>query len=323
MTLLDYLQKKYAASTVKGYHNRIETYLKDNPEAKKYTYKQIIAYIGVLRQRYSKSTTITLILNAIKAYYNYLCATKQRKDNPAISIILKDSISTDIQLQDLFTTTELETLLNIKEENFFRMITRNKILISLLIYQALKPSEIAHLELSNINLEQANIYIKASTLRNARTLALKANQILLFKDYIENIRPLLLRAHTKQICTIHHNVEDRNSNQNSTRNRRNTCTLHCPTNNTCTYFLLGLRGEALSENTISSLMTKNYQIFKNRKVNCLSIRQSVITNLLKQGHDLAIVQSFAGHKHPDSTQKYQQQKVNELQQALNIYHPFV
>jgi integrase/recombinase XerD len=318
MTLLDYLQKKYAPSTAKGYHIRIGTYLKDNPMAKKYTYAQIMAYIGVLRQHYSKSTTITLILNAIKAYYNYLCASDQRKDNPAISIILKDSISTDIQLQDLFTTTELESLLNIKDEKFFRMITRNKILISLLIYQALKPSEIAHLELSNINLEQANIYIKASTLRHARTLALKANQILLFKDYIENIRPLLLRAHTKQICTIHHTIEYKNS----TRNRRNTCTLHCPTNNTCTYFLLGLRGEALRESTISSLMIKNYQIFTNRKVNCLSIRQSVITNLLKQGHDLALVQSFAGHKHPDSTQKYQQQKVNELQQALNQYHPF-
>jgi hypothetical protein len=41
----------------------------------------------------------------------------------------------------------------------------------------------------------------------------------------------------------------------------------------------------------------NYNIYKPRKVNALTIRKSILTNLLKAGNDLRIVQVFAGHKY--------------------------
>jgi integrase/recombinase XerD len=53
-----------------------------------------------------------------------------------------------------------------------------------------------------------------------------------------------------------------------------------------------------------------------------TIRQSVITNLLKQGHDLSIVQSFAGHKYPSATQGYKQNEFETLKAEVNKYHPF-
>lgn len=62
-------------------------------------------------------------------------------------------------------------------------------------------------------------------------------------------------------------------------------------------------------------------LFKGRKLNPKTIRQSVITNLLKQGKDLRIVQAFAGHKYPSTTEQYKQTGVEELKTQILKYHP--
>ncbi|MFN3405837.1 MAG: tyrosine-type recombinase/integrase [Cytophagaceae bacterium] len=285
MKLTEYLQKQYTPKTAKAYIREIEIFTAANPENKKYTYSEIINYIGVLRTRYSNPKTINRILASIKAYYSYLCFAGTRKDNPTKSILLKDKQSRDIQLQDLFATEELEVLLTAKKERFTNLDYRNKVLMSLLIYQALKPNEIEALECEEINLEEATVYIKSSAKNNSRTLALKANQILLFKKYLEEIRPKLVQ-------------------ENETKS-----------------FIIGQRKGPMTAEDITKHIKRNYDIYRPRIVNALTIRQSVIANLLKQNNDLRIVQSFAGHKYPSTTERYKQNNVDALQTALQIYHP--
>ena len=62
-------------------------------------------------------------------------------------------------------------------------------------------------------------------------------------------------------------------------------------------------------------------VYPARKVNAQTIRQSVIANLLKQGNDISVVQAFAGHKYPSSTERYKQTEVETLKAAVNKYHP--
>jgi integrase/recombinase XerD len=285
MNINDYLLKNYTKKTAKAYIREIEIYLTNNPNNKKYTYAEIINYIGILRTKYSNAKTINRILSSIKAYYSYLCFIEVRKDNPTKSIRLRDKQSRDIQLQDLFTSDELEKLLTAKKERYTNLDYRNKVLMSLLIYQALKPNEIERLQCNEINLEQATLYIKSSAQNNSRTLGLKANQILLFKKYLEEIRVKLVA-------------------ENETK-----------------YFIIGQRKEPMIAEDISKHIKRNYAIYKPRKVNAMTIRQSVITNLLKQNNDLRIVQSFAGHKYPSTTEKYRQCNITQLQLALEMYHP--
>jgi integrase/recombinase XerD len=284
-TLNTYLLKHYTKKTATAYQREIEIYISNNKKAERFTYSEIINYIGILRTKYSNSKTINRILSSIKAYYSYLCFIEVRKDNPTKSIRLRDKQSRDIQLQDLFTSDELETLLTAKKERYTNLDYRNKVLMSLLIYQALKPNEIEALQCDEINLEQATIYIKSSAKNNSRTLALKANQILLFKKYLEEIRVKLVA-------------------ENETKS-----------------FIIGQRKEPMTAEDITKHIKRNYNIYKPRKVNALTIRQSVITNLLKQNNDLRIVQSFAGHKYPSTTERYKQSNVEALQTALQIYHP--
>ena len=285
MTLANYLQQHYTKKTAKAYIREIEIYTANNPKSQKYTYAEIINYIGILRTKYSNSKTINRILSSIKAYYSYLCFIEIRKDNPTKSIRLRDKQSRDIQLQDLFTAEELETLLTIKKERYTNLDCRNKVLVSLLIYQALKPTEIASINTDEINLEEANIYIKPSSKNNSRTLPLKANQILLFKKYEEEIRPKLIKE------------------------------------NTTTCFIIGQRKEPMSAEDITKHIKRHYNIYQPRNVTAMTIRQSVITNLLKQNNDLRIVQSFAGHKYPSTTERYKQSNVDALKTAIEKHHP--
>ena len=53
----------------------------------------------------------------------------------------------------------------------------------------------------------------------------------------------------------------------------------------------------------------------------LNIRQSIITNLLKEKNDLRLVQVFTGYKKSTTTERYRLTELEELQNAVNNFHP--
>ncbi len=286
MNLLDYLKTRYTEKTAKAYEREIDIFLGNYPDANRALYKDIIQYIGTLRNRYSNAKTLNRIVSSMKAYYDFLNYTGKRKDNPSKAIRLRDKQNRDIQLQDLFTSEELENLLN-RKERYNALEYRNKVLIGLLIYQALKPDEIAQITLNDINLNQATIYIKASGKTNSRELSLKPHQILLFHQYQTEIRTKLLKGSEND------------------------------------FFIIGHRCNPMTGEDITKHVKRSFKgLYAPRKVNCQMIRQSVVTNLLKAGNDLRIVQVFAGHKYPSTTERYKQTNVEALKTAIAQYHPF-
>lgn len=283
--LTTYLRQHYTPETAKAYKREIENYLSNFTAASTANYKDITGYIGLLRNRYGKASTLNRIVSSIKVYYDYLCSEGIRNDNPARAIKLRDKRSRDIQLQDLFTAEELEMLLN-RKERYTHLDYRNKVLCSLLIYQALYPQEMEAIAVGDINLQEGNMYIKPTAKTNGRSLPLRPNQVLLFHQYITEIRPKLLRE------------------------------------NESDGLLIGIRGEAMSGEDITKHIKRSFKgLYAGRKVTAQTIRQSVIANLLKQGHDLGVVQAFAGHKYPSSTERYRQNEVETLQAAVEKYHP--
>jgi integrase/recombinase XerD len=287
MELTHYLKNKYSPKTVIVYQKEITVYLSTHPNAQQYSRTEITHYLGQLRARYKNPKTISRILASIKAYYKFLFISKQRKDNPSKSIKLRDKYNRDIQLQDLFSTQELESLLKHKTERYKHLVSRNQVLISLLIYQALKPLEIEALEVQDVNLEEATILIKPSPKSNGRHLPLKASQILLFNNYITTTRKELLKN-----------------------------------NNTETKLMVGKVSRSMTGEDITKHIKIHYKhIYSPRKVSPTTIRQSVIRNLLKDKKDLRIVQTFAGHKNSTTTEQYKQNNVEALQLALELHHP--
>lgn len=273
MTLKEYLQERYTKGTTERYYNDILSYLKTTTQAKAQTatYSDIMNYIGTLRKKYNNPETIKVNLQAIKKYYFWLNHTGQRKDHPCRNLRLKDKSNRDVQLQDLFTTEELEQLMERKERYQAKKI-RNQVITSLLIYQGLTAGEIRRLEAKDIDLEKGTIYIKSTPRTNSRTLKLKSNQIMLLYKYMSEVK-------TEKL--INTDVAD----------------------------------------ILKNLLRPFKPYFTDRKLNAKTIRQSVIANLLKSGHDLRLVQVFAGHKYPGTTENYRQTGIEELKAGIEKYHP--
>jgi len=287
MELKEYLAKYVAPSTTNRYIREIDHYFISN-ESKKIdpktaTYNQILSYIGERRKHYKKSSSLSCTIHAIKHYYSYLVEIGEREDNPAKSIRLRDKQSRDIQTQDLFTTEELERLLD-RKERYNILKNRNLVVISLLIYQGLRNAEIKNLELKDIDLEQGTINVKASGKTNARVLKLNAKQIYLMMSYLNHDRGILLKVDSTKL-------------------------------------IISKTGKPETGEGIHYIIETSKHHFPNKKLNPITIRQSVIYNLLKSGNDLRIVQAFAGHKYPSATENYKQSHLEELKVQVLKFHP--
>ena len=295
MSLEDYLKQHYTEATVAAYKREITAYVYSCKGACKAQYADIVSYLGRLRERYPNPSTIQRISMAIKAYYAYLCFAGKRKDNPAKSIRLRDKKSRDIQLQDLFTEEELEKLLE-RRDTHNALSYRNKVLAGLLIYQALQPREMELVQVTDIDLSTGSIRIRATPKTNTRTLQLRSHQVMLLHEYIQDIRPKLL---AKQDIPPSGELKG------------------------AELLLIGERGNAMPREDITKHVKRSYKgLYGRRIVNCQTIRQSVITNLLKKGTDLRVVQVFAGHKWASTTERYKQSDVDALKAAVVKYHPF-
>lgn len=271
-------------SSVESYLYDIEKYKKANKNADKYDYQKVMQYIELLRNNH-KVSNVKRVIASIKKYYDYLIEIGKRKDNPARAIKLRDSKENPIQLQDLFTEKELQNLLNPREERYPFLDKRNKIIMSLLVHQGLRIGEIENIKLTDIDLEKATIQIHKTGITNARNLPLKAEQILLLYEFIN---------------------QDRNKLK-TFRNDQNA-------------LLLGKLGTPIRKEDVDYLISTYQKQFK-KKLTSTTIRQSVIANLLIKNNDLRIVQHFAGHKSPDTTEKYRQTGLNALKTAIDKLHP--
>jgi len=274
-----YLIERYSASTVKSYLFAVHRYLEKSGHEGA-SYLELMDYIGWLRR---EKESIRLDLHALKSYYRYLVQIGARADNPAQSIRLRDQQRKDVQLQDLFSPEELDRLLE-RVERYPILKHRNKIIISLLIYQGLQTGEIRRLSIDDVDLEAGTIEIRASRTSNGRSLKLQANQVYWLIQYLEKNRNELLKTDTNQL-------------------------------------IISKLGKAENGEGISYLVSTKQHLFPSRKLNPKTIRQSVIANLLKAGKDLRVVQVFAGHKYSSSTERYRQDNVDELKNEVLKYHP--
>ncbi|MGJ5676862.1 MAG: tyrosine-type recombinase/integrase [Nostochopsis sp.] len=296
MDLKSYLQKNLSPSTAARYERDLQLFFFHLKTPNTATYKQIMDVIGVLRKKYSNPKTVNRILAAIKKYYDYLLSTGTRKDHPCKSIALRDTRRRAVQLQDLFSTQELEHLIEFKPKSRNSKLSeaksrkagdrktnqvRNKLLLSLLVYQGMARTEISKIEIEDINLEEGTVKARGDERTSSRTLPLKAKQVHLIYEYMNKERP---ETESKKL-------------------------------------FIGMRGEAMSSDCLCRIVLRYQYLFPEKMLNSQTIRMSVTRNLLKEGKDIRVVQTYMGHKSPGTTEKYKQSHTEELKAEIQKYHP--
>jgi integrase/recombinase XerD len=286
MNLIDYLQKHYSSGSIKGYLQLIRRYELQTRNALTASYAEVLDYLGALRKTGLHPKSIRNHLAAIKIYYNYLEASGQRSDHPCRNLRLRDNINRSVKLEKLYSPEKLEQL----DQAFTAAPLVEQIIISLLINHALTTGEIRRLNVEDIDLKKQKLIIRSGNYpgrrsNNERTLAMPDEQANLFNEYLQELRPRL-------------------ANINSGKAQKR--------------LLLTIKGLPLWSGYINRMLKQNAvgQLFQPQK-----IRQSVIVNLLKAGHDLRVVQVFAGHRLAGSTEQYQSNRLDELRSAIVKYHP--
>jgi integrase/recombinase XerD len=88
------------------------------------------------------------------------------------------------------------------------------------------------------------------------------------------------------------------------------------------YLLVGFQGRAITVDDINYLMETLKPIFPDRNLTTLSIRNSVIYNMLNvKKIALEQVQLFAGHKWISTTARFLQTPMDEQRELINKLHP--
>ncbi|WP_430613546.1 tyrosine-type recombinase/integrase [Flavobacterium sp. JP2137] len=188
MTLKQYLEKNYKTKGLKTIIKRYTDYQNDKAETAEL--QEVLQYIEYLRKEQAHPKTIRNHLFAVKIYYSYLQYIGKRTDHPCIKLTLKDKVNRAIATEKLYSKEELEALQSGYQAKDKRLQYRNKVMISLLVNQALQVQEISNLMLIDIDLENAQINIAKTSKINSRVLPLKANQIVLIQRYLEERKAL-------------------------------------------------------------------------------------------------------------------------------------
>lgn len=177
MKLETYLKENYSETSYKTHKCTINKYLNfAQTKAKTAEYKDILHYIAHLRKNENLTPkTIKHYLSAVKIYYQYLLETGQRNDHPCRELYLKDKISRQIKVDNLYSEETLENYLeNCKNDTDEKLKKRNEVIVSLLVYQGLTVAEICNLNVEDINLEKAEIYIKSEDKKESKNIAVKS-----------------------------------------------------------------------------------------------------------------------------------------------------
>ena len=141
-------QQGYTETTVKGYIEQAQSFLKwcnrNHTTAIEIDYKDGLKYIKYLSRKKTTKKTVNHRLGRVKAYLNYLVDEHYRTDNPLENTTVKgvkryinyNLLEAD-ELEDLYYSYNTE---NIKDPYHRLTAKRNRIIIGLMVYQGLSPT---------------------------------------------------------------------------------------------------------------------------------------------------------------------------------------
>jgi integrase/recombinase XerD len=246
------------------------------------SYADVLAYMKYCQRNGTTQRTIQNYLNMIKHFYNHLIEQKQIEVNPVTGIKVQGVKRKS--LYHIFKPEELHAIYNSYQDESLKG-KRNKIMLSLIVYQGTKTEELNKLEVKDVKLKEGKIEIPGGLRSEGRILKLESHQVLEFYDYVNNTRKEILTKSEQQTDKLFVSIEGGDSLDS------------------CMHRLLFW------------VRRKNKLV-----VNAKQLRASVIVKWLKI-YNLRKVQYLAGHRYISATEAYKQKEMEGLTEEVNKFHP--
>jgi len=305
------LQKKTIHYSVKFVSQFLEKTKKEDLQIVK---SDVLNFLKYLKTKNIQNAYRYLYLNALNHYFTMLYKNGKIAENPCL--LLKIRGIRRKKLYKIYTSEDLDQLFDNYYQLFVRNFDdgympknvrnlselnrgRNALILSVLIYQGTTTGEIEKIELADLDFIKATLKIRGGLCSNPRTLPLKATQIGLIMNYLQNIRPQLVGYHKKESDLLFLASKDvgKTGKKNVTKNSLNLA------------------------NSTFPLLTKQVKSIDKQFNNFKQIRASVITNWLKT-EGLRKTQYLAGHRFISSTENYLPNNLDNLIDDINKLHPF-
>ena len=314
-----YLQSKnHSPSTQEAYLRYVNEFTKwINTEPENTTKKDVLSYLEHLKkQRTQENQTRKNHLIALNHYFAFLQQNESVVINPCSFIKIRGAKKQSLyrtfapeELQQLFDKYYLLYVQNFdvnhipKNQRKQAILSkeRNAVVLSLLLYQGTTTKEIDQIELNDLDLNRATIKIKGGKKSNDRVLSLKAEQIGLLMNYIQNVRPKLMEYQSAESEPAQSEAEGKlflSMPDFSHKSAENQTLMH-----------------------IFKALTKQVKTLDKNFLNFKQIRASVITNWI-QSSGLRKAQYYAGHRYISSTENYLPNDLKSLTDDINKLHPF-
>jgi len=253
------------------------------PDVTEVSYNDIMAFVKHCKKSGNTQKTIAVKLIFLHHYFMWLVKEGERKDNPVSNIQIQG-----IQRKHLHHHLKKEELDALYDEFSLPGAAgmRNRVMLGMIIYQALRVEELTNLTLKSLLLKEGKMRVERGRKTNARTLILESHQIIDLLEYVSEARKTLLEQTGKETDQL---------------------------------FTSSGSGDKL-------LNTLQYILAQVKKLNpevkdWKQLRASVIAYWIAV-HGLRKAQYLAGHRFISSTEEYQQQDLDELQGDIDRFHPF-
>jgi len=305
----EYLQSKdLSKATIKCYNSELVEFIvwcdRQNIEVENSTSTEITSYLKHLQNKGQHSKTRNINLNILKHFFDWQIQVEHREDNPAKHIKIRGTkgrtlypIFSKQELESLYQGYEIPTDEHKKSKcnwfaNYKLARSRNKAILSLMIYQGLCTDEVNRLTLKDVKLREGTVFIAGTRKSNERILELKPHQIMELMEYTFGVRQSL-----QALALAESEL----------------------------YFLPtpAAGKKTITENdgiNIWKCLSADMRNTDRKFINFKQVRTSVITHWLKQ-YNLRQVQYMAGHRYISSTEGYLANQMEDLQADIEQFHP--
>ena len=201
---IEYLKSRQVSrNTLLSYErdiNKLATYFK-NIDKKMFdaTEEDLQKYIVYLTTMGKSNATISRNVASMKAFYRYLLKNKLVEENIALNLAAPKVEKKELSI---LSVSEVEKLLEQPSSKDLKG-QRDKAMLELLYATGIRVTELVSLTMSDVNVNAGHIKVKKKN--KERVIPISNTALKYLKEYIENVRPLLIKTEEEQSLFINAN----------------------------------------------------------------------------------------------------------------------